>query len=561
VLVRGFPWVAVLLLFVPALSGCADLSGLFGGTDYQVRATALAKPPAWNRDGRFEVQVSPPALIEVHASASDGRVVDRSGESGVVLELEDGTWDLSYKVAGRRWASFEGVRIDTTPPSIEGLRLVDNAPSGDYTLGQGARITGASFVTVTDLADGHTVANALPVHLTGLGDGLRLFLVSARDEAGNVQNATVQVRVGSAVDLPPGAYTFGVVARYTNQVQLWDLRDPKAYLGRAEAARAASGYLGAGYGITPSDPAVKQVVAQVVEPDMNTMEAALALFRWMADNLEYDESRLDSDHLLLPRQVLGDTEDPAGTDCADPEGGAEECDGLVADGAGNQVKGGICRDLAATYVSLLRAAGVPARLVSGYVGGEVNGFHAWVEFYAGSLGGQDPWVPVDVSPIDGRLRDAVLMQAFGIRLPDYLPLRPIPPDAEQPGWSTALSVSYRWPQASASPDVRFEKSVSDDASIAGYLCFNPTTRARAASEHDRCDEAYTHYIDRFLLRSQRTIDYGVQVVRAARGTQVTAEVAFPFPDQVAPSQVDYQFYGKPFTTDNQAGKAESVFTV
>ena len=558
---RTFPWVAVVALLLPALSGCADLGGLFGGADYQVRATYLEKPPAWNRDGRFEVQATPAALIEVHAESTDGRVVDESGQSGVVVELEDGTWDLSYKVGGRRWASFEGIRIDSTPPAIEGLTLVDNAPDGDYTLGAGARITGASEVTVTDLRDGHTVASSIPVKLNDLGDGLRIFLVTARDEAGNVQNATVQVRVGSAVDLPAGAYTFGVVARYTNQVQLWDLRNPDAYLGRAQAARAASGYLGDGYGVTPEDAAVKQVVAQVVTPDMNTMEAALALFRWMADNLEYDESRLDSDHLLLPRQVIGDAEDPSGTDCSDPEGTAADCDGLVADGAGNGVKGGICRDLAATYVSLLRAAGVPARLVSGYVGGEVNGFHAWVEFYAGSVAGQEPWVPVDVSPIDGLLRDAVVMQAFAIRLPDYLPLRPIPPDAERPGWSTALSVSYKWPQNSASPDVRFEKSVTDDFSIVGLLCFNPDTYARRTLDGSQCGGEYTYQIDRFMLRSQRTIDYGIQVVRAARGTEVTAEVAFPFPAEVAPSQVDYQFYGKPFTTDNQAGKAESVFKV
>src|SRR5205085_262029 len=63
--------------------------------------------------------------------------------------------------------------------------------------------------------------------------------------------------------------------------------------------------------------------------------------------------------------------------------------------------GGVCRDLAALYVSLLRGDGIPARLVAGYLSGRVEGFHAWVEFYGGTGHGPSAWVPVDVSGIDG----------------------------------------------------------------------------------------------------------------------------------------------------------------
>lgn len=552
---------AALLLLAPMLSGCSLLDEL-QRPGYHVRAT-IPEEDGWNTDSRFQVTVEEAVEIRIWADSADGRHVEKSGVGDVTLEIPDGVWDLAYSVGGHDWNSYDGLRFDTTPPTITGLELVGNARDGSYTLGQGATVQGQVALSVIDLQSGQLLSTGLPYTLTNLPDGLQTYLVSARDEAGNLNNLTVQVRVGSAVDLPAGKHTFGVVARYTNRLQLWDLTNLKAYASPADARAATQGaYLGSGYAVTPDEPAVRDVAESTVSPSMTTAEAALALYRYMADNLEYDETRLDNNNILTPRQALLDTEDPDGRDCADPEGKAAACDGIVQDGAGNGVRGGICRDLAATYVSLLRAAGVPARLVSGYVGGGVNGFHAWVEFYGGLAGSPSPWVPVDVSAIDGAYRDSVMVQAFGISLPEYLPLRDVPPSGEKAGWSTALGVRYEWPPSAPEPVIRFEKDISEQHTEQKVLCFNPQTRARGVAQTaSSCGSGYGYYLAGFTTATTRTIDYGIHVVSAPPSTQVNAQVAYPFPEAVVPNEVDYQFYGKAFTKDTEGGKAVAQFEV
>jgi len=549
----------VLLLAATTLAGCADLFA--GCPDHQIKSLSTT---AWNRDNQFRV-VAAGHTIHITASSPSG-ALDKTAAGDLGVVIPDGTWTIDYQIDGHTCNTFDGVRIDTLPPVFQHLDEVGTADaSGNYVLGQGASVDGASQLQVVDLQDGSTVGTTLPVHLQDLPDGLQAFLVSARDEAGNYDNVTVQVHVGSAAQLPLGRYTFGVVARYTNAARLWELSDTSRYLSMADARAAVAGQdLGGGFDITPDDSAVKDVVAQTVQPGMNTMDAALALFKYFADNLRYDTSRLDSDTLLTPHQVLLDTEDAQGRDCTDPSGQAPDCDGIVMDGAGNGVRGGICRDLAATYVSLLRDAGVPARLVSGYIAGTVNGFHAWVEFYAGGVDGQSPWVPVDVSSIDGHYKPAILLQSFGIALPEYLALRDVPPAAEKPGWSAPLSVHYTWPQGSgqSAPEVDFEKNVTNQFTESGVLCFNPQTFARelAQAKESCAPPTYGFFLPDFTTKTERTIDYGVQVVQAPRGTSVTAQVAYPFPTDIAPDQVDYQFYGPAFSYDRDAGKAVATFS-
>ena len=66
-------------------------------------------------------------------------------------------------------------------------------------------------------------------------------------------------------------------------------------------------------------------------------------------------------------------------------------------------KQGFCEHISAAFVIALRSAGVPARIVTGYQGGEANGMdgywtvrqadaHAWAEVW---LGEQDGWVRID----------------------------------------------------------------------------------------------------------------------------------------------------------------------
>ena len=77
--------------------------------------------------------------------------------------------------------------------------------------------------------------------------------------------------------------------------------------------------------------------------------------------------------------------------------GQDAFDGFWFDG-----RAGFCEHYASAYVYLMRSAGIPARLVGGYLGGEVNQVsghlivrqydaHAWAEFYDETLG----WFRVD----------------------------------------------------------------------------------------------------------------------------------------------------------------------
>jgi transglutaminase-like putative cysteine protease len=88
---------------------------------------------------------------------------------------------------------------------------------------------------------------------------------------------------------------------------------------------------------------------------------------------------------------------------------------------------GVCQDMAHVTVALLRAAGLPARYVSGYLHADpdaepgetlVGESHAWVEYWAGS------WLPLD--PTSGALvRERHVVVARGRDYADIPPLRGI----------------------------------------------------------------------------------------------------------------------------------------
>lgn len=545
---------ATLAVLALTLSGCSGLQDLLTtGCSVTLRSDITESVP-WNRDGRFEVEAPDNVPVSIHATSQSGQSMDGSGTRKASVELPDGTWTITYKVDGRDCTPIGPVRIDGTPPSLSGLALEQVAEAGArVTVGQGVVVGPGARIEVIDASNGALLSTTIPYRTGPLEDGIHLFQVRAVDPAGNVASATVQVRVGDSAKLPDGEFTFGVVGRYSNQVRLWDISDESRYLSRSQAALEAPGHLGPGYGIDPNHASVQSVVAQVVTPRMNTEEAARALYIWMAGNLKYDFSRLESTTLLTPQEVILDAEHP---DDADADG-----DGLSDPGSGNGVKGGVCRDLAATYVSLLRAAGVPARLVSGYLGGQVNGFHAWVQFYGGVVGSQDPWVVVDVASINGVYKPDMLVGSFGIQPTDFLALRNIPPSGEVKGWSNALGVQYEW-RGDERPSITFDKKVTPQYDEKGVLCFNLETFARRlASSESACGSGYGHYIPGMVLRTDRLIDYGIKVVSAPDGTTVKAEVAYPLIDAVRPNGVTYRFYGQSYTLDAAAGKANSEFRI
>jgi transglutaminase-like putative cysteine protease len=96
---------------------------------------------------------------------------------------------------------------------------------------------------------------------------------------------------------------------------------------------------------------------------------------------------------------------------------------------------GVCQDMAQLTVALLRAAGLPARYVSGYLHPDadaepgrtaVGQSHAWVEYWAGS------WIPLD--PTSGaEVGERHVVVARGRDYTDVPPLKGIyhgPPEAE-----------------------------------------------------------------------------------------------------------------------------------
>ncbi|MEA3142792.1 MAG: hypothetical protein QOG31_116 [Thermoplasmata archaeon] len=519
-----------LLLAAPPFAGCLAPFGL-GDPAYRVERTELALGEAWNRDGRFTVQVlsAEPVAVRVEALAQDGRAVQGAGLSNatlppVAIDLPDGTWTVTYFVAGKRWESQGPARVDATPPTIRGLETLGSAQGGAYDLGVGAVVDGGAKVRVVRQADGAQVAGALPIHLIGLADGVHGYDVVATDGAGNQAVATVQVRSGAATQLPPGRHTFGITARYTSTARLWDLTTLDSYAAPAQARQAVQGqWLGNGTALAPQDPEVQAVAREVVDAGMSTGRAAFELFRWMVDHTDYLEARLGADDLLTPAQTL-------------------------------QAGGGVCRDLAGLYASLLRGAGIPARLVAGYLGGRVGGFHAWVEFYGGEGHGPSPWVPVDVSAVDGTFQPTLALQAFGARLPNLLGLHAVTPTQEQGNWAHAIAVDASYPESGPEPQVTLADNLTAEFREEAVLCIDPARLARrVAPDAEACGAAYPKYVPGFLARAAFVLDYGAEVANAGPGTKVTLVLASPTPTAVAPDAVESLTYGALFSGDAAAG--------
>lgn len=519
------PW--LILLTLTGASGCLDLFGR-AFDDHDV-ARSPVDTQGWNRDGIFTVQVreAEPVDVRIEATATTGQVLTASGPSSatlpvIELAIPDGTWTITYFLDGTRWETFKQARFDSTPPTVTGLESVGAATaSGSYLLGSQAQVEPGATIQVIAQATGQTVATALPYQATGLADGIHAFDVVVRDRAGNEAGQTVQVRAGSAQVLPDGKHDLGLVARYTLDAELWDIEGLDGWITPTQARQAVGGkWLGEGQAIRPNDPVVVGIVDQEVDSGMSSGEAAFALFRWMADELDYDTSRLDQDDLLEPAATV-------------------------------QNDGGVCRDLAALYVSLLRAAGVPARLVTGYLGGEVNGFHAWVEFYGGSGHGPSPWVPVDVSAI-GSTGDPAMyspdmaLQAFGIRHTNMLPLRVMSETQEQGNWATAVAVQVSYPQGQE-PTIDLAKTLTEESPPSvGVLCVDRDTLARLdVRRSSDCPASFPLFLRDFVRSASLILDYGATIT-ASPGTEVTLTVSYPDSAAVAPGTVEQQTYGTTF---------------
>ncbi|HTS68753.1 MAG TPA: transglutaminase domain-containing protein [Terriglobia bacterium] len=118
--------------------------------------------------------------------------------------------------------------------------------------------------------------------------------------------------------------------------------------------------------LVPIDGRIKQLADEITRGKQGTVARAYALYDYVFQTVRYDKS---------------------GT-------GWGRGDSLwVCD-----AKHGNCTDFHSLFISLARAAGIPARFEIGFpvpegTEGSVPGYHCWAEFYVNGLG----WVPVDIS--------------------------------------------------------------------------------------------------------------------------------------------------------------------
>jgi transglutaminase-like putative cysteine protease len=137
---------------------------------------------------------------------------------------------------------------------------------------------------------------------------------------------------------------------------------------------------------------------------------------------------------------------------------------------------GFCEHYASSFVFLMRAAGVPARVVSGYQGGEWNPVgrhyvirqsdaHAWAEVWLAQRG----WVRVDptgaVAP--SRVEQGVDAALAGDEIPALRDLR-------APGWLRDLrwgvdGLTYRWQRWVLQYDRAQQGRLLEQAGLAGKL--------------------------------------------------------------------------------------------
>jgi hypothetical protein len=114
--------------------------------------------------------------------------------------------------------------------------------------------------------------------------------------------------------------------------------------------------------IEADSPEIRSLARSIVGGETNPLAKARLLFLWVCDHLDYHYDPSDqSGALNALRSRSGD-----------------------------------CTQYSLLYVALCRAAGIPARIVAGFIFAESTGYHVWAEFYLPGYG----WIPADASKAD-----------------------------------------------------------------------------------------------------------------------------------------------------------------
>lgn len=156
----------------------------------------------------------------------------------------------------------------------------------------------------------------------------------------------------------------------TDQEVVLEIRRPEAVRGAAFPVAATHGnreYLEPNAFIQSDDTEIVRLAKETVGGEKDAFEAALRLERWVAENMKFD---------------LGIVFAPATE--------------IVRD------RRGTCVGYATLLATLARAAGIPSRVVMGYVYAlGMFGGHAWAEIELG-----EKWVPLDAAIVNAGAADA-----------------------------------------------------------------------------------------------------------------------------------------------------------
>lgn len=130
-------------------------------------------------------------------------------------------------------------------------------------------------------------------------------------------------------------------------------------------------YLAASAAIPSDAPEFKAIADKAVKGKTGTLEKARAVYDWVVENT-FRDPKVKGCGLGIPTRTLTESKG-----------------------------GGKCADLSAVFVTILRAAGIPARDVYGLRlgspkdGDVTSGFHCWAEFYLPGAG----WVMADPADV------------------------------------------------------------------------------------------------------------------------------------------------------------------
>jgi hypothetical protein len=146
---------------------------------------------------------------------------------------------------------------------------------------------------------------------------------------------------------------------------VWDV-DASDSANVADIPSEYDKYLGTEWKITPNDPQVQALSAEIVDGETNVYKILLNIYNWMDDNLEYNTQR-------------------------DPE--PKSCSQTLSSGEGD------CDDQSILLASLARAAGVPVWLNLGIIYDPVRNYwggHGWNNVFIPMKDGDHVIATVDI---------------------------------------------------------------------------------------------------------------------------------------------------------------------